>query len=130
MSKYLLDTDALISYLAGHRRTVELITRLNQEGHILGLCAINIAELYAGFSEAQRRRVEGLIDALYYFEMTAQAAKRAGAYRYEFARKGMSLSVADTLVAAVAAENNATVVTGNVKDYPMQEVRTLASSGP
>lgn len=127
MSSHLLDTDALISYLAGNERTVDLIARLNREGNILGVCAINIAELYSGLSEAQRQRTERLIDALLYFELTAQAAKQAGAFRYDSARKGISLSVADTLVAAVAAENNAIVVTGNVKDYPLEEVKTLDS---
>jgi len=125
VSKHLLDTEALISYLAGHQRAVGLITRLNEEDNVLGVCAINIAELYSGLSEDQRSRTDRLIDALYYFEMTAQAAKQAGSWRYDFARKGISLSVADTLIAAIAVENSATVVTGNVKDYPMVEVRIL-----
>ncbi|WP_176236548.1 PIN domain-containing protein [Candidatus Hakubella thermalkaliphila] len=44
MTKYLLDTTALIDYLNGRHHVVSLIQSLAREGHTLGLCCINIAE--------------------------------------------------------------------------------------
>jgi predicted nucleic acid-binding protein len=35
------------------------------------------------------------------------------------------LPLTDALIAATAVEHNATVVTGNVRDYPMPEVSIL-----
>ncbi|MBI2908442.1 MAG: PIN domain-containing protein [Chloroflexi bacterium] len=125
MGSYLLDSDTLIGYLRGRKAALNLLAELHEGGGLLGVCSINIAEVYSGVAEAERPAVARFLDALHYFETTAEAAKLAGQYRYEFARRGISLPVADTLVAAVAAENHAVVVTGNIKDYPMTEVRTI-----
>jgi predicted nucleic acid-binding protein len=66
---------------------------------------------------------------LLYWDISLSAAKRAGAWRYQFARRGTPLSVSDTLVGAVALEQGATIVTNNVKDYPMGGLHLL-SFGP
>lgn len=46
--------------------------------------------------------------------------------RYDFARQGQPLSVADTLIAAVALENEALLATHNPKDFPLSNL-TLVS---
>jgi len=48
---------------------------------------------------------------------------QAGIYRYEFARRGISLSVTDTLVAAIAKANDAIIVTANIRHYPMKDIQ-------
>jgi predicted nucleic acid-binding protein len=45
---YLFDTTVLIDHLRGQPAAVEPLTALAGEGHRLGVCCINIAELYAG----------------------------------------------------------------------------------
>ena len=51
MAKYLLDTTALIDYLKGHQPVVELLRELAEQGHDLGICCINVTELYSkGFN--------------------------------------------------------------------------------
>lgn len=125
MAKYLLDTTVLIDYLRGSKEVVQLLTDLAHQGHQLGICAINVAELYSGLSKPEQTKAEPLVDSLNFYEVTREAAKQAGNYRFSFARQGISLSVTDTLIAAVAVEQGATLITANVKDYPMPEVRLL-----
>ena len=48
--------------------------------------------------------------------------ERAGAWRREFAARGVTLSQADCLIAAAAVSVNATLATGNPRDFPMAEV--------
>jgi predicted nucleic acid-binding protein len=48
--------------------------------------------------------------------------ERAGIWRREYARRGVTLSQADCLVAATAFRVGATLATGNVRDYPMDEI--------
>ena len=125
MAKYLLDTTALIDYLSGHQAVVDLIRGLVREGHSLGICCINIAELYSGLEEEKRRQADRLIDSLAYYEVTPEVAKLAGGYRFFFAHKGIALSTADTIVAATAVTQEAILITANKRDYPMPEIRLL-----
>jgi predicted nucleic acid-binding protein len=122
---YLFDTTVLIDHLRGQPAAVELLTALAGEGHRLGVCCINIAELYAGLSQEEQARTDVLIDTLDYYQVTRETAKQAGDFRYQFARQGTILTLADTLIAATAVSVGATLVTANAKDFPMWEVQLL-----
>jgi len=124
LTKYLLDTTVLIEHLRGKKPTVDFITGLMRQGHRLCVCCINVAELYSGLSNEQGTLAKPLIDALDYCDATPGAAMQAGIYRYEFARRGISLSVSDTLVAAIAKSNGAIIVTANIRHYPMKDIQT------
>lgn len=125
MTKYLLDTTALIDHLHGRQRTVELITGLAHQGHDLGVCCVNVAELYSGLSDKERVKADRLIDSLDYYEIPQDASKMAGNYRFDFTKRGVTLTTTDTLVAATAIKHGATLITANVKDYPMEEIELL-----
>ncbi|MDY6912360.1 MAG: type II toxin-antitoxin system VapC family toxin [Chloroflexota bacterium] len=126
MAKYLLDTTALIDYLNGRQGVIELLRGFVMQGHNLGICCINITELYSGLREAERSLAARLLDTLDYHEVTPDVAKQAGSYRSDFARKGITLSTSDCIIAAVAVANGAILITANVKDYPMVELQKLA----
>lgn len=125
MAKYLLDTTALIDYLAGRPIVVDLVKKLAREGHSLGICCINIAELYSGLKEGERHQANRLIDSLSYYEVTREASKLAGNYRFKFARQGVALATANIIVAATAVANEAILITANKRDYPMDEIKIL-----
>ena len=94
-----------------------------RHGHRICVCCVNIAELYSGLSLEHGSQAKLLIDALEYCDATPDTARQAGVYRYEFARRGISLSVTDTLVAAIAKANDAIIVTANIRHYPMEDVQ-------
>ena len=128
MAKYLLDTTALIDYLARRLKVVNLVKKLAREGHSLGACCINITELYSGLKEGERPQADRLIDSLLYYEVTREISKLAGNYRFVFARQGIALSTADTIVAGTTIANEAILITANKKDYPMDEIKILEQS--
>jgi len=125
VARYLLDTDVLIDHLKGRAPSVALIRSLQRDGHKLGVCCVNIAELYSGVAERDQYGAAELVDALDYFEVSRDAAQMAGEYRHRFARKGIQLSATDAITAATAVEYAATLVTGNIAHYPMQELLIL-----
>jgi predicted nucleic acid-binding protein len=53
-------------------------------------------------------------------------ARRAGKYRYDLARRGVQISATDALIAAVARDRAAVLVTRNVRDFPMADIHVLS----
>lgn len=125
MTDHLLDANALIDYFRNKESTLNLLESLEVQGHRLAICAVGLAELYSGFSLQQRITADPVVDSWFYYETTPAVAKEAGRYRYEFARVGTTLSATDSLIAAVAIANNATLITNNVRHFPMREIRLL-----
>lgn len=126
MTSYLLDTTCLIHLARRTPLAVDAIARLLTESHVLGCCAIPVAEFYSGLPRVRAPGMDGFIDLLQYWPIGHGDAVQAGGYRYTYARKGLQLSVSDTLIAAVARRVTATVITENLKDFPMDDIRTVS----
>jgi predicted nucleic acid-binding protein len=73
----------------------------------------------------EQSRGDELLRSLRFFATSPGAAGQAGLWRYAFARQGVQLATTDRLIAAIAHERRATLVTGNLDDYPMLELRRL-----
>jgi predicted nucleic acid-binding protein len=54
--------------------------------------------------------------------VSKEIAEQAGAWRQQYKAKGFTLGTPDTVIAATAYLNHASLVTNNTKDYPMAEV--------
>lgn len=125
MTTYLLDTTVLIDYFRGRQGAGLLLERLVDEGHTPAVCAINVAELFAGLPESQRAPARELIDSLDYLEISPLVAVLAGTIRFDAARRGVAIHLPDAMIAAVAIANTATLVTANVRDFPLKELQVL-----
>lgn len=125
MTRYLLDTTALIDFSKGREVALSRILEMTQGDDELGVCAINVAEFYAGVPPTKRPTWDEFFASLGYWEITVGEARQAGCFRHDFARQGKALSTIDALVAAVAQERQATIVTNNIRDYPMEGVHLL-----
>jgi len=78
----------------------------------------------------EQARTEELLRSLDYYEVTWDIAKLAGLLKRDWARKGVTLSVPDVTVAAVALAHNLTLITDNVKHYPMPDLSLMRPSSP
>lgn len=123
MSRYMLDTSALIDFSKGFEPSTQRVLQLLEQGSSLGVCAVNVTEFYAGVLPGTHPDWDEFIHALEYWEITRTAAIQAGVWRKTYAGKGRTLSTTDTLVAAVARERAAILLTDNDKHYPMPEIR-------
>ena len=122
MTVFLPDTSTLIDALNGKRNRKKLLRELVAQGHSLACCAVTIAELYAGLRPEEVVRAEELVSVLLWTETSFTVARRAGELRYEWARTGRTLAMADTLIAATAMHYKLTLVTDNRKDFPMPDL--------
>jgi predicted nucleic acid-binding protein len=118
----LLDTSVLIDVLRLRRGRRELLAGLAREGHTLATTALNVAEVYAGMRPEEQAQTEAFLGALDCYELTASAGRLAGSLKNKWAKKGRTLTLADTIIAAIALERGCALMTDNRKDFPMPEL--------
>lgn len=117
----LLDTTVLIDVLRG-RPAADRVLGLRRGGQVPWICAINVEELWRGLRPDEENAASGLVDALRLAAVGRTEARRAGAWRRQFAQRGTTLSQADCLIASAAVAVGVPLGTGNPKDFPMEEL--------
>ena len=119
---YLIDTDVWVDFFKHKPAAMAFIEKLSQNT-TLTLSTLTITELRSGWTGQD---AELLLPHLYALAtvvpVTKEIAEQAGAWRQQFKAKGISLGTPDTVIAATAYLNHASLVTNNTKDYPMEEV--------
>jgi len=122
MATFLLDTCVIIDALNNKRGRPALLLDLVRSGHVLACCPINITEVYAGMRPKEEAATEGFLASLQHFPIAPPAARLAGEFKRDYARKGTTLNLGDVIIAAVAIHNALTLLTDNTKDFPMAEL--------
>jgi predicted nucleic acid-binding protein len=123
LSRYLLDTTVLIAHLRGDRAVTDALLQRLGVGHSLGTTCVNIAEIERGLRPAERKKAQVLLDRLVFFDTTREAAIRAGRYQADPARRGRTIHTPDALIAGTARAHGAVLVTDNLDDFPMRDIR-------
>jgi len=121
--RLLLDTSILIDVLRRRNTRSEWLAELVRDGHTLSTTTLNIAEIYAGMRPSEERGTEALLSGLEVYDLGGQSARLAGRLKNTWARKGHTLTLADTIVAAIAIEHGCALLTDNRKDFPMPELQ-------
>lgn len=122
MATYLLDTCVLIDAINDKQNRRTLLRDLLIAGNTLACCPINVMEVYAGMRPAEEENTLNFLSSLDYFPLSLQTAALAGELKRDYGRKGRTLTLTDTAIAAVAIRNQLTLITDNVKDFPMKDL--------
>ena len=116
MPELLIDTDVLIDYLRGQADALAYIESLTDP---LLISVVTVAELYSGVREGEERKaLETFISAFERMPISEEIAATGGLYRRDYS-KSHKVGLADALIAATAQVHGATLVTLNVKHFPM-----------
>jgi tRNA(fMet)-specific endonuclease VapC len=113
---FIADTDVMIDFLRGmgaaERIGIELKTGK------LCVTAITAFELWAGAgSPRQAAMVEALLAAVTILPLNDSDARRAGEVHKELKQSGATIGMADSLIAGIAINRNAILITRNRKHY-------------
>jgi predicted nucleic acid-binding protein len=119
--RVLLDTTVLIDALRG-KPAAGRLRALREAGADPYVCAINVEEIFRGLRSGEEDEATKLFSGLRLAVLGREEGERAGSWRREFARAGLTLSQADCLVAAAAAAVGARLATANPKDFPMPDL--------
>ena len=123
---YLIDTNIVIDALKSKRARLEFLQRLSQS-EPLAFCSVIVAELYAGFATAGEiaKARSDLLDTIVYLATNESAAELAGSLQHQYKKKGIALALTDVMIAAVAIVGGHTLVTDNIKHFPMPELNII-----
>jgi predicted nucleic acid-binding protein len=123
LTVYVLDSTVLIGFL---RDTPPIASDLLQRfgaGHTLATTCVNIAEVERGLQPGERQRASAFLDRLRFLVTGPEAARRAGRYQAEWAARGRTIHTPDALIGATARAYGAVLLTHNVADFPMHDLR-------
>ena len=111
MATLLLDASVIIDVLNDRRGRRTYLLELVKAGLVLACCPIKITEVQ-------------------HFPIAPPAARLAGELKRDYGRKGTTLNLGDVIIAAVAIHYGLTLLTGNVKDFPMVDLLLLPLPNP
>ncbi|HEV2975846.1 MAG TPA: PIN domain-containing protein [Solirubrobacteraceae bacterium] len=117
----LLDTTVLIDVLRA-RPVAARLRELRDTDRVPWICAVNVDEVLRGTSAEDDAPVIRFLGGLRLAPLGRAEGERAGRWRRDFARKGVTLSQADCLIAAAAVGVDARLATGNPRHFPMPEL--------
>jgi predicted nucleic acid-binding protein len=70
-----------------------------------------------------------LLDRLRFLVSGRQAARRAGRFQAEWARRGQTIDMPDALIAGTARAHRAVALTHNTADFPVGDLRVEYPDG-
>ena len=128
MTKYLLDANAVIYWLNGRPPAAELLAELGSRSDVLAVNAVSLAETYSGVPPDDLQRVDLLLEAFEFWPIDWAVARLAGEYRHKYGQEGRKLGAPDAILGAHAVREDATLITDNIRDFPMPELKILRLS--
>lgn len=123
----LLDTGVLIAHLRNLPGLKEFLRRLASKATLL-VSAVTVVEIWQGARPAEIEKTRLLFDALQVLPLDENLAEQAGRLAGELRRSGLTIGLADAIIAATALQARAPIITTNPKHFtpvPGLEVRDL-----
>jgi predicted nucleic acid-binding protein len=123
MNSFLLDTNIIVNVLRHRDDALLLIENLLSQGQPLASCPVTITEIYAGMRPHEEKATRAFMKSLVFLPVNAEIAEQAGHLKRRHAKRGKTLSFQDAVIAAVSIAFGCTLVTENIKDFPLPELQ-------
>lgn len=119
--RHLLDSDVLIWVLRGKTAAVDFVTQLlkNEAPFISSLA---VYEIWSGAKKNEETAIDEFLSAFPVLAVTPEIARQGASYYREFRTRGVTISVADALIAATARVHQLVLVSQNQRDFPMTDI--------
>jgi hypothetical protein len=120
----LIDTDILIDHLRKNVGALDFLSSALGGNPSVFLSVISRAEILAGIRKGEEEVVDSLFQVIPSITVDEAIADRAGAYLRKFG-KSHNLNIGDALIASTAREMGLSLVTKNVKHFPMRDIEII-----
>jgi predicted nucleic acid-binding protein len=120
----LLDTDIAIDFLRRRDYALKLLENWAGEG-LLAISTLTHLEIYQGMKAGEERATNAFLDGLVSVAVGIPIARRAGMMLGELRSKGMTIGIADAIIAATALQFGAPLLTNNIGHYPFPSLKVI-----
>jgi predicted nucleic acid-binding protein len=115
----LVDTPIIVDHLRNDSRATELLARLFAEEEQVWAATPTRTEILAGIRARERAAMTELFDVLSWIEIDVSIADAAGELAQRYRRSHGGIDTTDYLIAAAANSIEASLLTLNVRHFPM-----------
>ena len=126
MSDFLLDSGVLILHLRNQAGYTSLLERLAEQG-ILFISTMTRFEILQGMRVRERETTFETLSVVKSLPVLDDIADKAGEQVRNWRAQGITLGIADALIAATALQHKLPLVTTNPKHFPMPELTVYQS---
>jgi predicted nucleic acid-binding protein len=125
-----VDTDVAIDFLRRREYAQKLLENWAGEG-LLAISTLTHLEIYQGMKAGEEGATNTFLDGLISVVVDIPIARRAGTMLGDLRSKGLTIGIADAIIAATALQFGAPLLTNNIEHYPfpnLQVIRGLETS--
>ena len=121
--RYVLDTTFIVDHLRGERAARDRLAQIVDLGDEPFVTDVIVAESWTGAHADRDPDLEALLQFIEFVQPGQETAMLAGRWRSDLRRRGRTLALGDSLIAASAHHLGATVITRNVRDFTQTPIR-------
>jgi len=119
-----VDTDVVIDFLRRRDYALKLLENWAGEG-LLAISTLTHLEIYQGMKAGEERATNTFLDGLVSVAVDIPIARRAGTMLGELRSKGITIGIADAIIAATALQFGSPLLTNNVEHYPFPNLNVI-----
>ncbi len=118
-----LDSDFMIALLRGDKQAITKAEQLEEESREIVSTAINALELFMGIvavdgiSGNRAKKTRDFLDTLTILHLDVSSAERSAYILNSLKNLGKSIGLKDSLIAGIAVEHKADILTRNTKHF-------------
>lgn len=124
----LVDTDIVIDFLRRREYAQKLLENWAREG-LLAISTLTHLEIYQGMRAGEEMTTNAFLDGLISVVVDIPIARRAGTMLGGLRSKGMTIGIADAIIAATALQFGAPLLTNNIEHYPFPNLKVIRGFG-
>lgn len=124
----LVDTDIVIDFLRRRDYARKLLENWSREG-LIAISALTHLEIYQGMKAREEPATSAFLDGLTSIAVDVPIARLAGRLLGELRARGVTVGIADSIIAATALQINAPLLTNNVEHYSFPGLKVIRGFG-
>ena len=114
-----LDTSVVVDLLRGNVADESVLDPIREP---VMISTVTVHEVLVGLKDGEAALTDAVLGSFALIPVGAAEAALSAQWRKAYRSRGLTLKLADTVIAATAAIRNVPLSTGNVKDFPMPEL--------